>query len=87
MIGQVKVLEKEKPLGLFSQEFSRFLEVGEVLVVCKNLHREGGSKKILSPFFYAADNGQQLPIEDVVVVFCGHESFVSVHVVLHKHSS
>ena len=38
-----KVLKEEKPLGLSSGEFSWFLEVGEVLMVCKNLYGEGGS--------------------------------------------
>ena len=39
-------------------------------MVHKNLNRKGRSKEMLSPFFKAADHGQQLPIKDVIVALC-----------------
>ena len=45
-----------------------FFEVGEVLVVCKNLYGKGGSEEILSLFFEATNNSQQLPIKDIIVM-------------------
>ena len=46
-----------------------FFEVCEILVVCKNLYGKGESEKILSLFFKAANNSQQLLIKDIVVAF------------------
>ena len=43
MIHHIEVLEEEEPLGLSSRKFLQFLEAGEVLMVCKNLYREGES--------------------------------------------
>ena len=38
-------------------------------MVCEDLHRKGESEKILSSSLKATDNGQQLLIENTVVVF------------------
>lgn len=38
-------------------EFSKLLEVGEVLMVFKNLHRKERFKEILPSFFEAKDDG------------------------------
>ena len=43
MIHHIEVLEEEEPLGLSLRTFPRFLEVDEVLMVCKNLYGKGGS--------------------------------------------
>ena len=40
-------------------------------MIYKNLHGKGGSKKVLSLFLNVMDNGQQLPIKDIVVAFGG----------------
>ena len=69
----MKVWEEEKPLGLSARQFAGFFKVDEILVVWQNLHGKGGSEEILSSFFKAIDNSQQLLIKDIVVVFGGGE--------------
>ena len=39
------------------EEFSKLFEVGEVLMVFKNLHRKEKFKEILPSFFEAKDDG------------------------------
>ena len=40
-------------------------------MVYEDLYKEEGSKEILSSFFKAMNNGQQLLIKDIIVAFSG----------------
>ena len=45
------------------------MEVGEVFVVGKDLHREWGSVEVVSPGFQSPDNGEEFSVIDIVVSF------------------
>jgi len=47
-----------------------FSEVGEVLVVGKDLNREGGAMEVVSPRLKGANDGEELTVVDVIVSFC-----------------
>ena len=48
-------------------------EVGKVLVVGEDLHREGGAVKVMAPGFQGADNGEEFAVINVVITFGGGE--------------
>ena len=49
------------------------VEEGEVFVIGENLDKEWGAMKVVMPGFESANNGEEFPIVDIVVTFCGEE--------------
>ena len=64
-LGQVK-----QPSGLSAIQVSRLTEVGQVLVVCKDLDHGGGTEEVVAPGIESPHYSKQLPVIDVVVAFC-----------------
>ena len=54
------------------------MEVGEVLMVSKDLYREWGSMEVMSPGFQGADNSEEFSVIDVIVSFCWREQLGEV---------
>ena len=74
----VKVLEKEGPASLATREFAQIFEVGQVLMVGEDRDRMWGALQVLLPFTQSKDDGEKLPIVDVVVAFCCREGLGEV---------
>ena len=49
------------------------MEVYQVLVICEDLDREGGTMEIMSPGFQGVDDGKELSVIDVIIAFCWDE--------------
>ena len=47
--GKIKFGYVEQPSGLLVIQITRLAEVGQVLVVCKDLDHGGGAKKVVAP--------------------------------------
>ena len=54
------------------------MEVGEVLMVSKDLYREWESMEVMSPGFQGADNSKEFSVIDVIVSFCWREQLEEV---------
>ena len=67
---QVKICKVKQPLGLAMIEVLCLTEVCQVLVICRDLDREGGSMEIVSPGFWSADDCKEFPIIDIIVLLC-----------------
>ena len=70
---QIEVGEIEEPTGLSAIEVLSLAEVGKVLMVGEDLNRGGGALKVMPPSFQSADDGEEFPIEDIIVSFGGVE--------------
>ena len=70
---EVKVSEIDEPLCLLAIERLGLSEVGEVLVICKNLYWERGAVEVVTPGFQGADYHEEFLVIDVVVTFSGRE--------------
>ena len=75
---QVKVSKVDEPARLAAIERLGLAEIGEVLVVSEDLHREGGAMKIVAPGFQGADNSKEFSVVDIVVPLGGGEGLREV---------
>ena len=66
---QVKVSEINEPASLSMIEVLGGTEVGEILVVCKDLYGKWGPMEVVSPGFQGTDDGEEFSVIDVVVSF------------------
>ena len=66
---EVKVGEVNEPASLSAIEQLRLAEVGEVLMVRKNLYWEGRAMKVVMPGFQGADDCEEFSVVDVIVSF------------------
>ena len=48
--GKIKLVQVEQPAGLSAIQISRLMEVGQVLVVGKDLDHGRGTEKVVAPF-------------------------------------
>ena len=70
---EVKVGEVNEPACLAAVECLRLAEIGEVLVVSKDLHREGGAMEIVAPGFQGTNDSEEFAVIDVIISFGGGE--------------
>ena len=49
------------------------MEIGQVLVVGKDLDREGGAMEVVLPGFESMDDSKEFVVIYVIIVFCGGE--------------
>ena len=70
---EIKVLKKEGPASLSTREFTRVLEIGQILVVGEDRDGVRSSLQVLLPFDESEDDGEELSIIYVVVAFCRGE--------------
>ena len=70
---EVKIGRVEQPACLSTVEVLCLTEIHKVLVVCKDLDEEGGSMEIMSPGFQGVNDGEQLLVIDVIVLFSRDE--------------
>ena len=66
---EIKVGKVNEPARLSAIERLGLVEVGEVLVIRKDLHQEGGAMKVVAPRFQGVDNYEEFSVIDVVVSF------------------
>ena len=66
---QIEVCKVEQPSCLVMVKVLGLMEVCQVLVVSKDLDREGGSMEVVSPGFQSMDNGKEFTVIDVIVSF------------------
>ena len=55
-------------------EFTRVLEIRQVLVVGDKSNRMGGALNILVPFSESKNNGEEFAVVNIIVSFSGKES-------------
>ena len=70
---EIKICKVEQPSCLATVEVLGLTEVCQVLVICEDLDGEWGSVEVMSPGFQSADDGKELPVVDVIVLFCSDE--------------
>ena len=75
---QVNVSKVDEPACLVAIERLGLVEIGKVLVVSEDLHREGGAMKIVAPGFQGADNSKEFSVVDIVVPLGGGEGLREV---------
>ena len=49
------------------------MEVGQVLVVSKDLDGEGRAVEVVSSRLQSTDDSEEFPVVDVIIVFCKDE--------------
>ena len=70
---QIKVCEVKQPACLAAVQVLGLTEVCQVLVICKDLDREGEAMEIMSPGFQGTDDCEKLSVVDIIVSFCRDE--------------
>ena len=70
---QVEVGEVNQPLCLSAVERLGLAEISKIFMVGEDLHREGGTMKIVTPGFQGVNDGEKLAIVDIVISFGGGE--------------
>ena len=70
---KVEVSEVDEPTRLAAVKRLGLSEVGEVLVVGEDLHRERGTVKIVAPGPQGANHCKKFAVVDVVVALGGGE--------------
>ena len=70
---QIKVCEVEQPTCLAAVEVLRLTEVRQVFVICEDLDGKWGSMEVVPPGFQGMDDGEELLVIDVIILFCGDE--------------
>ena len=70
---KIKVSKVEQPPHLATVEVLCLTEVRQVLVICEDLDEEWGSMEVMSPGLQGMDDGEELPVVDVIVSFCRDE--------------
>ena len=66
---EIEVGEVDEPVRLLVIEQLGLAEVGEVLVIHKDLYWEGGAMEVVAPRFQGADDREEFSVIDVVVSF------------------
>ena len=67
---EIKISEVEQLSHLTTIEVLCLMEVHQVLVIGKDLDREGGTMEIVSPRFQGADDCQEFSVVDVIDSLC-----------------
>ena len=75
---KIKVSKVEQPPHLATVEVLCLTEVRQVLVICEDLDEEWGSMEVMSPGLQGMDDGEELPVVDVIVSFCWDEQLGEV---------
>ena len=70
---QVEVREVDKPVRLTVVERLGLAEISKVLVVSEDLYGERGAVEVVAPGFQGANNGEKLPVINVIIAFSGRE--------------
>ena len=70
---EIKVSKVEQPSCLVVVEVLGLMEVCQVLVICEDLDRKGGSMEVVSPGLQDVDDGEELSVIDIVISFCWDE--------------
>ena len=70
---EVKVCEVNKPACLAAVERLGLAEISKVLVVGEDLYGEGGAVEVVAPGLQGANNGEKLPVINIVITFSGGE--------------
>ena len=69
--GEIEFRQVEQPSGLLVIQIARLVEVGQVLVISKDLDCGGGAKKVVAPGIQHSHDGKQFPVIDVIVALGG----------------
>ena len=64
---EIVVSEVDEPACLAAVMCLGLAEIGQVLLIGKDLHREGGAVKIVAPGFQGADDCEELSVVDVII--------------------
>ena len=91
---KVEILEEHHPVGLATREFLGLAEVSQILVIGEQSDGMSGPLQVMAPVFESMNDGEQLPIVDVIISFSGRECLreistgveISVTILLHKDS-
>ena len=67
---EAELRQVKQPPSLLTIQVARLSEVSQVFVVRKDLDRGGGAKEVVAPGIEGSHNSKQLPVIDIVVVFC-----------------
>ena len=70
---QVEVGKVDEPSCLAMVECLGLVEIGKILVVGEDLHRERGTMEIVAPRFQGTNDGKKFVVIDVIVPFDGGE--------------
>ena len=70
---EIKISEVKQPLCLVMVGVLCLMEVHQVLVVSDDLDVKGGSVEVMPLRLQSIDDGKELPIVDVIVLFCWDE--------------
>ena len=66
---EIKVGEVNEPAYLLAIEQLGLVEIGEILVIHKDLYQKGEAMKVVAPRFQGVDNHEEFSVIDVVVSF------------------
>ena len=67
---QIKVRKVEQPSSLATVEVLCLTEIRQVLVISEDLYGERGTVEVIPPGLQGLDDGEKLPVVDVIVSFC-----------------
>ena len=70
---QIKICKVKQSLCLTTVKALGLAEVHQVFVVSKDLNREGGSVKVMSPGFQSTDDCEEFSVIDIIVSFSWDE--------------
>ena len=70
---EVEVGKVKKPARLAGVERLGLVEVGEVFMICEDLHRKGGAMEVVAPGFQGANDCKEFSVIDVIIMFGGGE--------------
>ena len=77
---EIEVSEVNQPPCLATVECLGLPEIGKIFVIREDLHRKGGTMKVMLPQLQGADDREKFVIVDVVVTFCRGERLGEVGV-------
>ena len=69
--GEIKFRQVKQPPGLLVIQIVRLVEVGQVLVISKDLDCGGGTEKVVVPGIQCSHDGEQFSVVDVIVALSG----------------
>ena len=64
---KIEVSEVNEPARLSEIECLGLIEIGEVFVICENLHRKWRAMKVVAPRFQGTDDCEEFSVVDVIV--------------------
>ena len=70
---KIEVSEVNEPACLPAIERLGLTEIGEILVICEDLHWKRRAMEIMVPRLQSVDDSKELSVIDVVVSLCGGE--------------